>query len=271
MKLLAVVIALQTGCVLLVDDEPGPACGDGFVDSGEACDDGNSISDDGCSSCSIDVQTRYLRVNWRLRDIATATVTACPASFDTAELVTEQVTVSGEPIGGMTVDVHSCATGGGTVPIQVGQLGGNVRTWVRITNGAGNLYAESLVTTVDLSTADAMIDVGILNDGGYFEVAWTLRGATSGTVLSCSSADEPDSIELVTTLASPSLAFSDKFTCEDGSGITGGLRAGSYTASLAAVKNDASIGTAPALTNKLILDRNRVTDLGTVEIPIQGL
>jgi hypothetical protein len=32
-----------------------------------------------------------------------------------------------------------------------------------------------------------------------------------------------------------------------------------------------SIGTAPALTNKVIQNRNRVTDLGTVTVPIAGM
>ena len=32
----------------------GPACGDGVVDPGEGCDDGNDTSADGCTSCSVD-------------------------------------------------------------------------------------------------------------------------------------------------------------------------------------------------------------------------
>jgi cysteine-rich repeat protein len=36
-------------------DRPGPFCGDGYVDRNEECDDGNTLSDDGCSSrCQIE-------------------------------------------------------------------------------------------------------------------------------------------------------------------------------------------------------------------------
>jgi uncharacterized protein (TIGR03382 family) len=31
-----------------------PHCGDGFVDSGEECDDGNTLSGDGCSDVCVD-------------------------------------------------------------------------------------------------------------------------------------------------------------------------------------------------------------------------
>ncbi|MEJ7601449.1 MAG: myxococcus cysteine-rich repeat containing protein [Kofleriaceae bacterium] len=37
------------------DDVPGPDCGDGVVNSGETCDDGNNASGDGCSAaCSME-------------------------------------------------------------------------------------------------------------------------------------------------------------------------------------------------------------------------
>lgn len=34
---------------------PGTTCGDGMVQGGEACDDGNGSSGDGCSSCQVEL------------------------------------------------------------------------------------------------------------------------------------------------------------------------------------------------------------------------
>jgi len=59
----SVVLTLEspfvTGADLLVDDpacrEVAPYCGDGTVDSGEACDDGNNVDGDGCSAnCTVE-------------------------------------------------------------------------------------------------------------------------------------------------------------------------------------------------------------------------
>lgn len=34
--------------------EPTPPCGNGLLDEGEACDDGNTIEGDGCHNCAVD-------------------------------------------------------------------------------------------------------------------------------------------------------------------------------------------------------------------------
>ena len=49
------------GCSAVCEiEEPEPYCGDGNLDSGEECDDGNNINDDGCSStCLIEIPEPY--------------------------------------------------------------------------------------------------------------------------------------------------------------------------------------------------------------------
>ena len=53
-------LALTGLCLAACSDDPGPApdpaaCGDGAVDTGEQCDDGNITSGDGCSaSCRLE-------------------------------------------------------------------------------------------------------------------------------------------------------------------------------------------------------------------------
>jgi fibro-slime domain-containing protein len=45
----------DSGSILMGSGSGGPACGDGKLDPGEACDDGNTASNDGCSSdCQIE-------------------------------------------------------------------------------------------------------------------------------------------------------------------------------------------------------------------------
>ena len=54
LRLADTVIALSATCE--DEEEPTPTCGDGTLDAGEQCDDGNNTSGDGCSStCLIEV------------------------------------------------------------------------------------------------------------------------------------------------------------------------------------------------------------------------
>lgn len=102
-------------------------------------------------------------------------------------------------------------------------------------------------------------------------MTWDLVGATTSTPLTCATAGATGGVELVSTLVGPDTMISDIWDCEDGTAITAGLPAGEYALSLAALDStEGSIGTAPTLTNKVIMGPNKVTDLGTVEIPIDG-
>ena len=65
--------------------------------------------------------------------------------------------------------------------------------------------------------------------------------------------------------------YDDRRACADHSGVTAGLLQGTYTITLDAVAGDRSLGTAATLTNQRIAGQNRVTDLGTITIPIDGL
>jgi cysteine-rich repeat protein len=45
----AALLLLLNGCIITSDDTSA-RCGDGILDSGEQCDDGNNVSGDGCSA-----------------------------------------------------------------------------------------------------------------------------------------------------------------------------------------------------------------------------
>jgi cysteine-rich repeat protein len=252
------------GCSAVCTQEQ---CGNATIDVGEDCDDGNMIDDDACANdCTEVVSGALLTANWTFRDVATNTVTGCPAGFDTAEVTSQPLDAAGNPAGTPIVDLFDCAALTGTtaaVPPAVYSV------QVSITNGASQEYARSVESLVDLSTADASIDVTILNDGGYFALAWNLVSAASDTSLTCAQVAGLDSVEIVSTLSGSTTAVSDLFDCDAGGGITAGMLAGSYTISVAALNaNNQALGAPQNQANKVIAAPNRVTDLGTITLPI---
>ena len=202
---------------------------------------------------------------WSFVNIATNTTTACPAGFGTVRMISQPVDTRLQAVGQPFVDLFDCVDGRHTsayLPPDVYEV------WLEVMDDRGSqMYAQSTSKIVDVIEQDALFSAQILNDGGYFLLDWQLRGETSNALLSC---DGVGGIELTATLASSTQALADTFDCRDGSGLTAGLRAGSYTLSLSA--NDAgdrSLGAASAQT-KSIRDRNQVTDLGLITIPITG-
>ncbi len=269
-NLLAIVAAVMALPACIIESSEDPFCGDGFLDAGEACDDGGNASGDGCSAvCTIESADQALiTANWRFENVATSQQTQCPSGFDTAALYSQQVTASGTAIGTPIIDLFNCADGTGTTaPLPPGLY----QSWIAITDTDGaTTYAQSTSAYVDVTTADKTFSATILNDGGYFSLTWNLVDATTNTALTCEQVTGITGVGVISTsVANSNNFFDDKFTCGDYYGITGGLLAGVYTVDVDALgAGDASIGTIDALTNRLILDKNRVTDLGNITIPI---
>ena len=261
------------GCSSICTNEtPQAACGDGQLDADEACDDGNVASSDGCSAtCAIESKFATT-ANWSFRDVATNTPTACPVGFDTASVTSQLVDDTGTAVAGKVfVDKFNCADATGQI---TSVFQGRYQTFVTIENTDGTQqYAQTVSAIVDLTASDQTYTAEIVNDGGYFTMAWTLRGATSNNVLTCAQAGATGGTELVSTsVANSSNAVSDIFTCEDGFGVTSALLAGGYNISADALNGSMqSVGTAPSQNDKVIGVKNAVTDLGTIEIPIDGL
>ena len=205
---------------------------------------------------------------WSFHNIAggSDTRTGCPAGFGTVRMISQPVDSRLAPIGEPFIDLFDCLDGRHTsalLPPDVYQV------WLEVvTDNNSSLYAQSTSKIVDVIERDALFSAQIINDGGYFLLDWQLRGSMSNSTLSCTGID---SVEILSTLSGSTEAVGDKFRCGDGSGLTAGLLNGSYTLSVAALGADnRAIGTAPAQTNKAIRDRNQVTDLGLITIPIDG-
>jgi cysteine-rich repeat protein len=270
-------LLLVSGCIFEAsDDAPGPShyCGDGIVDPPvETCDDGNTVAGDGCSAtCKLEQvgNDAAITASWQLKNLATNSAAACPRDYDTAAIYNQPIDAAGNNVGTPVIDLFDCIAKTGTAS--------NLEptrylTWVEITNHDNtSVFAKSLSAVVDVTNADKSFAAEILVDGGYFQMQWNLVGKNSGQPRTCAQAGAAGGVESVATdVSTPANAASDRFDCEDGYGVTAGFLAATYTVSISALNGaDQAVGTAPTLTNKIIGEKNAVTDLGTIMIPIDG-
>jgi hypothetical protein len=216
-----------------------------------------------------DTGDAFISATWQIRSEAQNIEVGCPPGFDTAALYNQPVDANGNNAGPVIVDLFDCAAKAGTsAPLPPTTY----LTWIEITDHNNtNVYAKSLSAYVDVTVSDKTFNAQILDDGGYFQLSWDLIGAQTNAPLSCASAGVTGGIEAVATeVANPNNFASDIYDCEDHTGITAGYTAGTYTIRVDAFTTGNQTLGGVDLTNKTILDRNRVTDLGTIQIPITG-
>jgi hypothetical protein len=213
----------------------------------------------------------YITANWTFRNEATDTPTGCPGGFDTVALYNQEVTGDGSFIGAPIIDLFNCAANSGvSAPLPPALF----LSWIEVTDHNNtSVYAKSTSAYVDVTVSDKSFSAQILNDGGYFEFSWALKGASSNTALSCDQAGvgggKPKGIQLQAFVSGSSASAQDIFDCADGHGITAGYVAGNYDVLIDALSPD-PVGSAPTITSS-IAPKNVVTSLGTVTIPINGL
>lgn len=219
----------------------------------------------------VPADAAFITADWTFRNVATQSNTGCPAGFGTVALHNQEVDIDNRPIPGTEViDLFDCIDGRHeSAPLDPVVY----ETWLEVTSaGGGSVYAESLSAIVDVRDVDKTFSATILNDGGYFQFAWNLRGAQSGAPLQCRDVANLDGVEIHSTVAGTMNAVTDQFDCENGIDITGGLLAGAYNVSINAFNDvQGGLGTPVNMNNRTIKDRNGVTDLGTVTLPITGL
>jgi hypothetical protein len=225
----------------------------------------------GCILSSDGGESAFITADWSFRNIGTNTTTGCPSGFSTVELHNQEVDLDDRPIlGTEVIDLFDCIDiRHESAPLDPVAY----ETWIEVRDGeAGPLYATSLSQIVDVTFDDKPFNTVILNDGGYFEVAWNLRGRQTNASLSCRDVANLDGVEIISTVTGGTQAVITKFECEDGFDISNGLLQGSYTVSIDAY-DDAlgALGPPVNLTNRIVDDRNDITDLGTVNLLIDGL
>ena len=215
-------------------------------------------------------ENAYITASWSVRSEASNSEVPCPPNGTTAALYNQPVDANGNNAGPVIIDLFNCSDKSGTsAPLPPTMY----LTWIELANDNNtSRYAQSLSAFVDVTNSDKTFSAQILVDGGYFQLQWNLQGASTNAALSCAQAASSGVEAIGTLVSNPNVSNSDIFECEDHRGITAGYTTGQYTVSVAALNSaDQSIGTAPALTNRTIEAPNKVTDLGTITIPITGL
>lgn len=216
------------------------------------------------------VDVAAISARWSLRNMLDGATTACPAGFDTVQLIALPIDANGDAVGVPSVDLFDCNKQQG---ISLNLVPDVYQVWIEVrSRDLATLYAQSLSQVLDVRQADQAFSADILNDGGYFQLSWDLIGKATSRPLDCAQAMGVNTIKAISTsIADARRVYDDRLVCEDRTTVTGGLLQGMYTISIAAMSGDLPLGKAATLTNKVIAGQNRVTDLGTITIPIDGL
>jgi hypothetical protein len=211
-----------------------------------------------------------ISARWAFRNMADGATTACPAGFDTIELFTQPVDDRGAPLADPGTDLFDCDARTGLSADLPPDL---YQAWIEVwSHDLTTRYAQSLSQVLDVRTANQSFSTDLLNDGGYFQLAWDLVAKSTHRPLDCSQVSGADSILAVSTsVADAHRIYDDRRSCADGAGVTAGLLHGTYTITIEAMAGDRTLGAAATLNNQVIGDQNRITDLGTIPIPIDGL
>src|SRR3954469_9467507 len=186
------------------------------------------------AACTADTSA-VITAHWSFSTYANkATATdpcpTTPVNYDTATVYVRPWDPFAGAFTGDAVpsDLFSCADKVGTTA----PLDGIFQVWVQIEdhNGA-NVYARSEAVVVDTADGDASITLPTLfKDAGYFDMSWDLVRQGSSTRLRCADVGLTSASRISTTAVANSdhAMFVDKFSCDDGYGVTSELPVGLY-------------------------------------------
>lgn len=131
-------------------------------------------------------------------------------------------------------------------------------------------FTTTTPETVDLTLGDRMYARQVLLDGGVFKVAWKLV-SSQGVTRTCEDGGVYGIYVTANNEADPSSGQQDEIVCEGGFGYTYAYGAGTYTVNLEAVNDSGqTLGLADPLMGQMIVAPNGVTDIGTIEIQLDG-
>lgn len=193
----------------------------------------------------------------------------CPPTFDTATVYVRPWDPFVGDFTGPAVasDLFNCsAMSGVTDP-----LDGIFQVWVQIENHPGtSIYARSEAVVIDTADGDQSITLPTLfKDAGYFDLSWDLLRAGSTARLRCADAGISSSGRISTSaqMTSGGTIYVDKFSCDDGYGITEELPEGLYDVTVTVSSMPGTdIAHSDPIPDKEITAPNGLTSLGHVKI-----
>jgi cysteine-rich repeat protein len=223
----AMLLLMGVGCA---DEGPSSAnteyCGNGEIELlSETCDDGNTVSGDGCSStCQIE---ETVTAHWTLENSA-GEAQLCPDGFDTAAVVALTLRV------GITVASFPCVYGEGTFEMYETPRSPTLGFYLELRR-AGTRERFSETPSFDHlgdPTVDHRYDIRfkVITDIGKLGLRWSLPQAPGPT--SCEQLGV-DSIRIDLIPADgPTITLTDK--CDYGFTHTGFLKTGTYRVEMTA-------------------------------------
>lgn len=147
----------------------------------------------------------------------------------------------------------------------------NYRIWVELTSN-NQPYAQSLAVEMSVVGQSPDLTFDIHEDRGYFFASWSLRGQTSQSTLSCTQVPNLNKIALDATKQGTTGLEQSFMDCGPSSGFSKALEAARHTVVVTAVNTAGqALSTPVTVTNQDILDRNRITTMGSVILPVPGL
>lgn len=209
---------------------------------------------------------------WSFTHFADNSARSCPVGYPRTTVYSQAWDpIENRTFGPVIADVFDCAAGSGTTD----PLDGIFLVWVQVEKENGEMYARSKSFVLDTEIdGDVTYTFPILDDAGNFFLTWDLVRESNNAPLTCKEAGVTGSnsgVETVATIVNSSFMLVDIFDCADYYGTTSPMLTGNYTVSIDALVNNRAVGVAPALTNKRINSPNGLTDLGHINIPIDGL
>ena len=232
-----------------------------------------AVSSTACGTSTSSDTSAVITAHWSFNTYANRNgpaIDPCPTGFDTAAVYARPW----DPFLGVFVasaeqpDLFNCSDKVGTTD----PLDGVFQVWVQIENHNGSLvYATSESIVIDTLDGDTSIDLPTLfKDAGYFDLSWDLE--RGGRRVHCAEAGFSSSGRISTTaiLNGSSTMIVDKFSCDDGFGVTEELPVGRYLVSVTASSAPGTdIGVSDPLPDKPITAPSGLTHLGVIRIPVQ--
>lgn len=230
-----------------------------------------AVSSAACGGTTTDTSAR-ITASWSFNTYANRNGPpngACPAGFDTATVYVRPWDEFAGDFTGPAVasDLFDCSAKVGTT----GLLDGVFQVWVQIENHDGSsVYARSEAEVIDTANGDQSITLPTLfTDAGYFDLSWDLLRAGSSTRLRCADAGITSDGRISTSaqMTSGGTIYVDKFSCDDGYGITEELPVGVYDVTVTVTASPGvDLGASDPIPDQPITAPNGLTSLGHVKI-----
>ena len=234
----------------------------------------------GCIITSDDTEEDFATItaDWSFHNVSPTGLLSpenpCPDGFSAVALHTQEVDSTLRLIPGTaTVDVFDCSRGSDFTDALVPAV---YEAYLSVTSpGGASLYADTIPVIVDVTVSDKNFSAKIVQNGGYGKFGWDLIDMSTNALLSCADATRVDGIEINTTLVNSTSGTTDQFDCADHVAYTDAVMAGTYTVQVNAVMDATpdpiAIGEIKTLPNVVVGDRNKVTNLGVLQLRVPRL